>query len=333
MHLQKTRSADIEAFVCAYTGINIIKFNHHFVKEKNKFLSGQIFSLKIYKPFAPGVISNFLFFMYILFMDNETIKQNLLKIHSSSLDFQVIMTGKESCRVNGMYNPETREILLHNKNFKSDSQLIYTAIHEYTHHLINEQKLAESGGKEYCHGRVHNAAFWSKFHSLLQQAEELGIYTITLEETPELKELTEKIKKEYMEVNGKLMQEFGKLLSQAHALCEKANIRYEDYLDRVLCLPRNTARDITKLGHVEVDPALGFDNMKKVASLKKAEDRQSAQEQILAGKPADTVSQLMKTKKAEDPKEKLEKEKNRLEKTISALQQRLAYIEESLESL
>lgn len=266
-------------------------------------------------------------------MDNETIKQTLLQIQPSELDFSVIMTGKESVRVNGLYNPETREILLHNKNFSSDKNLIYTAIHEYTHHLINEEKLAESGGKLISQGRVHNAAFWSKFHMLLEKAEELGIYKIDLEESPELKEVTEKIRKEYIEVNGKLMQEFGKLLSKAHALCEKANIRYEDYLDRVLCLPRNTARDITKLGHVEVDPALGFDNMKKVASLKKAEDRQAAQEQILAGKPADTVSQLMKTKKAEDPKEKLEKEKNRLEKTISALQQRLAYIEESLESL
>lgn len=266
-------------------------------------------------------------------MDNETIKQKLLEIQPTELDFQVIMTGKESCRVNGLYNPETREILLHNKNFKSDDQLIYTAIHEYAHHLVNEEKLAESGGKLIAQGRVHNAAFWSLFHELLQKAESLGIYKISLEETPELKALTEKIRKEYMEVNGKLMQEFGKLLSKAHALCEKANIRYEDYLDRILCLPRNTAKEITKVGHVEVNPALGFDNMKKVASIKNSGDRAAAEEQLLAGKPADTVSQLMKQKKAESPRIKLEKEKNRLEKTIAALQQRLTYIEESLESL
>ncbi len=266
-------------------------------------------------------------------MDNETIKQNLLEIQPSELDFSVIMTGKESIRVNGLYNPETREILLHNKNFHSDSELIYTAIHEYTHHLINEQKLAESGGTMMATGRAHNTEFWSKFHGLLERAGELGIYKIDLEESPELKELTEKIRKEYMEVNGKLMQEFGRLLSKAHALCEKSNIRYEDYLDRILCLPRNTAKEITKVGHVEVNPAMGFDNMKKVAMLKKPEDRAAAEEQILAGKPADTVSQLIKQHKSEDPKSKLEKEKNRLEKTITALQQRLQYIEESLENL
>lgn len=266
-------------------------------------------------------------------MDNETIKQKLLQIAPTDLDFTVIMTGKESVRVNGLYNPETREILLHNKNFKTDMQLIYTAIHEYTHHLINEEKLAESGGKLLATGKAHNAAFWSKFHQLLQKAEELGIYKIDIEESPELKEITDKIRHDYIEANGKMMQEFGKLLSRAHALCDQANIRYEDYIDRVLCLPRTTAKEITKVGHVDVNPAIGFDNMKKVASLKKEEDRQAAEEQILSGRPADTVAQLMKQHKNDDPRQKLEKEKNRLEKTISALQQRLEYIEESLENL
>ena len=78
---------------------------------------------------------------------------------------------------------------------------------------------------------------------------------------------------------------------------------------------------------------MGFDNMKKVAMIKNKDDRAAAEEQILAGKPADTVAQLMKQHKKDDPRAKLEKEKNRLEKTITALQQRLQYVEESLESL
>ena len=88
-----------------------------------------------------------------------------------------------------------------------------------------------------------------------------------------------------------------------------------------------------KLQKLEVNPAIGFDNMKKVASIKKSEDRQAAEQQILEGKPADTVAQLMKQHKNDDPRQKLEKEKNRLEKTITALQQRLQYVEESLENL
>lgn len=268
-------------------------------------------------------------------MDNEQIKQMLLQIEESKLEFTVTMTGKESTRVNGLYKPETREILLHNKNFKSDMQLIYTAIHEYTHHLINEAQLEENGGKFPAKGaKVHTADFWAKFHELLEKAEQLGIYKINLDDYPELKELTENIRTNYVEANGKLMQEFGKLLVKAHELCEEANIRYEDYLDRILCLPRNTARDITKVAVVPVNPALGFDNMKKVAAIKKPDERASAEQQILGGKTPDTVRELMKKKASgADPREKLEKEKNRLEKTIEALQQRLQFVEESLEHL
>ena len=43
------------------------------------------------------------------------------------------------------------------------------------------------------------------------------------------------------------MQEFGKILAKAHELTKKANIRYEGPR---LCLPRNSAQDITSVGHV-----------------------------------------------------------------------------------
>ena len=262
-------------------------------------------------------------------MTNDEIKELLLKIEETELDFSVTMTGKESTRVNGLYKPDTHEILLHNKNFEDDMQLVYTAIHEYTHHPETGGKLPMKGSK------VHTTSFWTRFHQLLQKAEELGIYKISIDESPELKELTEKIKRDYIEANGKLMVEFGKLLIQAHELCKKANIRYEDYLDRVLCLPRNTAKDIQKVASVQVNPAIGFDNMKKVALIKDPDDRDSASTQILSGKAPDTVSELMRKKSSEggDVKTKLEKEKNRLEKTIEALQQRLQYVEESLENM
>ena len=86
----------------------------------------------------------------------------LLDIQESKLDFTVTMTGKESKRVNGLYKPETREILLHNKNFKTDNELIYTAVHEYTHHLINEEQIEEAGGREPPHqARSHTNYFFS----------------------------------------------------------------------------------------------------------------------------------------------------------------------------
>lgn len=269
-------------------------------------------------------------------MDNAKIKEMLLDIAVTDLEFTVTQSGKESTRVNGLYKPDTHEIILHNHNFKTESELVYTAVHEYTHHLICEEQIAINGVGYTYNAKVHNEAFWAKFHSLLKIAEEKKYYSLDIDAVPELKELTEKIQKEYIEANGKIMQEFGKLLAKAHALCQKANIRYEDYVDRVLCLPRNSARDITRVGKaVDVNPAIGFDNMKMIAAIKKPEQRVEAQEQILAGESPVTVRSIMKQKaqKPIDQKTKLEKEKNRLEKTIAQLQQRLDFVEESLEAL
>ena len=269
-------------------------------------------------------------------MDNDKIKTMLLDIQESQLEFTVLMTGKESKRVNGLYKPDTREILLHNKNFKTDNQLIYTAIHEYTHHLINEEDIQANGGKEPPHqAKSHTNYFWAKFHALLDIAEQKGYYKIDLADAPELEELTKEIREKYITPNGHLMQEFGKKLIQAHSLCEANNIRYEDYLDRVLQIPRNTAKSITMVGTLPAEDAeMGFDNMKIVASVKKPDERAKAQDAIKNGKSPDSVIAMMKKKAMnQDPKQKLEKERDRLTRTINELTQRLEYVEESLASL
>lgn len=269
-------------------------------------------------------------------MDNDKIKTMLLDIQDTKLEFTVIMTGKESKRVNGLYKPDTREILLHNKNFKSDSELIYTAIHEYTHHLINEEEIAENGGRDPPNkAKSHTNAFWAKFHALLEIAEQKGYYKIDLSASPDLERLTTELRNKYIEPNGKLMQEFGKALIKAHTLCEEANIRYEDYLDRVLQLPRTTAQSVTQVGMLPAeDASLGFDNMKIVAAIKKPDDRAKAQDALQKGKSPDSVIAMMKKKATTgDPKSKLEKERDRLTKTINELTTRLEFVEESLASL
>ena len=188
--------------------------------------------------------------------------------------------------------------------------------------------------------KVHNQAFWARFNQLLSIAEEKGYYKPEWEQNEELKTLTETIKKDYLETNGRLMQEFGKLLMKAHELCNAANIRYEDYIDRVLCLPRSTAKDITKVAAVPVNPAIGYENMKIVASVRKKDDRAEVEQEFLEGKGPVSVREMMRQKAMgckpageEDKKEKLEKERSRLEKTIAQLSKRLEFVEESLANM
>ena len=270
-------------------------------------------------------------------MNNERIKEILLDLEQPSIDFAVTQTGKESKRVNGFYKPDTHEIFIHNLNLKTDNELIYTAIHEYTHHLMTilKQENDPSYGKA-C--KVHTQEFWAKFGDLLHLAEDKGYYSIGWESNEELKNLTQDIKENYLTKNGQLMQEFGKKLARAMELCKEANIRYEDYIDRVLCLPRKSELEIRKIGAVEVNPSIGFENMKVVASVKKKDERQAVEQQFVeGGKSPASVREMMKQQNAkargEDPKIKLEREKTRLEKTIAQLTQRLEYVEESLASM
>ncbi|UTC49141.1 hypothetical protein [Treponema vincentii] len=260
-------------------------------------------------------------------MNQDQVKEILLQIEESGLEFSVTFTGKASKKVNGLYKSDTHEILLHNKNFSVDNELLYTAIHEYTHHRLCELDGTRSG-------RVHTQRFWSYFHRLLQKAEKKGLYKITLEESPELLELTDTIRTTIMVEDGKLMKELGRLLSKARVLCKQAGVRYEDYIDRVLCLPRASAATIEKIHAFDVKPELGYEAMKVVANISNPDKRAAAEELFLHNNSPAFVRDSVKTKpQDEDPRRKLENEKRRIERTIISLQARLSELEDTLAKL
>lgn len=258
-------------------------------------------------------------------MNQDRVKEILLEIEESELEFSVVFTGKASKKVNGLYKSDTHEILLHNKNFSGDNELLYTAIHEYTHHRICEQ---DNGIHS---SRVHTQRFWSYFHRLLQKAEEKHLYTLTLEESPELLELTDTIRTTLIAEDGKLMKELGRLLGKARILCKQAGIRYEDYIDRVLCLPRASAATMEKMHAFDVKPELGYEAMKVVANIADQSKRAAAEELFLQKNSPAFVRDSLKSKPAaEDPRLKLEKEKRRIERTIESLTSRLHELEDML---
>lgn len=261
-------------------------------------------------------------------MNQDQLKALLLNIEDSKLDFSVTLTGKKSKKVNGLYKPDTREILLHNQNFDDENQMIYTAIHEYAHHLQ-----CESEGP-FRTVRSHTSSYWARFHGLLEKAEKLGLYKIGIEKSDELSVLTEEIRSKYLAENGKLMAALGKLLVRAQVLCREVGVRYEDYIDRVLCLPRSAAKTAIRVSSLDVNPSLGYDNMKIVAAQSTPEKRDAAEQQLLARRSPDAVKvSLNKKIEDEDPKERLEKEKKRLERTIASLTSRLDQVEQSLSNL
>ncbi|MDR0448628.1 MAG: hypothetical protein LBH07_08155 [Treponema sp.] len=281
-------------------------------------------------------------------MNQEQIKKSLLAIADAPLEFSVILSGKKSSKVNGIYKTDTREIVLHNRNFSGDSTgenlLIYTAIHEYAHHL---HACARGGTLS---ARAHTCEFWAIFHELLEKAEEKKIYKNVFlnndasgngnSDSLKLEKLTALIKRRFLEENGSLLKEFGKLLLNANDLCEKIGGRFEDYVNRILGIPMLAAQTAIKTYQYDLDTRVGVDNMRYLAGIRNEDDRADAEKALLTGKSPDSVKNSLKNKNLsaltqteDDQKLRLQKEKTRLERTIITLSRRLEEVEEELEKL
>ena len=259
-------------------------------------------------------------------MNQDRVKDILLDTAPTDTEFSVVFSGKESSVANGLYKPLTREIIIHNRNFQSDDQLIYTALHEYAHHLHAERKAFVSTG------RAHTNEFWGIFHELLVAAESKGYYRNLFDTEPEFVELTRKIKDSCISENGRVMLEFGRLLVEAQKLCERHKTRFEDYVDRALGIPRATAGVAARAAVYGVEPSIGWDGIRMAAGIRDPERRAEAVAALQGGEsPASVKAHFAADPPAVDKVERLAREKERIERTIMKLEEKLAEVERSLE--
>lgn len=272
-------------------------------------------------------------------MNQDQVKALLQRLEPQAPEFELIFTGKSSRKVNGLYKPESREILLHNKNFESDEELVYTAIHEFAHHV------------HFCSSarpttiRSHTSVYWSLFHRLLAKAEDMGLYRNVFASEPEFVKLTDEIKSKYLANNGQLMKDFGQTLLQAVQLCGKHHVRFEDYMDRVLCIPRTTAKTVMASFAQDVTADFGFDHLKMMTSVKDPEVRRDMEHkrregystemmrQELRGEPLPEIVASPKPDPVEAQLELLERSREQLQKKISDWERRLEELDHKIDAL
>ncbi len=261
-------------------------------------------------------------------MNQDQVKKLLLKLDPSVSDFSVIFTGKKSKKVDGLYKPETQEILLHSENFQSDEQLIYTAIHEFAHHVhFTRSPIPISA-------RSHTTEYWNIFHNLLFDAEKKGLYRNIFRDDKRFIELTKEVKEKYVATHGNIIKEFGALLLKAHQLCLETHASFEDYMDRELGLYRPSAKAMMKISAKDVNPKLGMDSMRLVASIRDEENARNAEEALLDGETHDMVKFQFKTKpKSGDPLKRLLDEKDRIERSLERLENRLTEITKRIDEI
>jgi len=262
-------------------------------------------------------------------MNEDHVKTRLIEIEEPAEDFSVVFSGRMNKKADGLYYPERKEILIHNGNFTESNQLIYTAIHEYAHHI------------QFCRAdapvssRAHTVDFWSIFHRLLFTAEEKGIYVNVFETIPEFRELTERLKKDYLSRNGELMKEFGSLLVEAQELCRRHHASFEDYVDRVLRLHRSEAKTIMKTFTLDIKPEIGYENMKTVAKIKDEDARTGVEMAFMENffSPDMVKAEMSRKENFDSRLSFLEAERDRLEKSLEKLTVRLARVERDIDSI
>ncbi|MDX9800964.1 MAG: hypothetical protein RBT69_06500 [Spirochaetia bacterium] len=270
-------------------------------------------------------------------MNQQQIKSNLQQL-ADTPDFTVILSGKKSNKVDGLYKPQSREIIIHNKNMKGDNDTMYTAIHEFAHHVH-----CSSSGTSFS-GRCHTRDFWAILHNLLKKAEEKNIYKNTFKNDEDFALITKQIREEYIKKNGELMKELGGLLSKAKQMCIERHLSFDDYTDRELGIHRNIASALISVYGLDISPVIGFENMKTVASVKIPEKRIEAEKLFISRESPDTVKSLLAAKGealcaadspdiSDDPADKLLSEKKKIIKTIDTLNRKLNDINARLKDL
>jgi len=261
-------------------------------------------------------------------MNQDQVKEKLLKLDRKVDDFAVIFSGKLSKKVDGLYYPESKEIIIHNKNFVDDNQLMYTAIHEFAHHLHFTRSAVP------VYSRSHTNQFWDIFHKLLFNAEEQGIYYNIFKQDKRFIELTARIKTKYLAANGVLMKELGSLLQEAEVLCTELNVCYDDYVDRELLLHRTSAKLLMKMNSLNINPSIGYENMKTVARIRDDSARERAEEAFAEGMSPDMVkAEFAPRCKSENSLTVLMEERDKIERSIDTLTKKLAKIERRINDL
>jgi hypothetical protein len=259
-------------------------------------------------------------------MDQEDVKEKLRAVYESFVDYTVIFSGKKSDKVNGLYKPGTKEIIIHNKNFvdgegrQNENLPLYTAIHELAHHVM----FAEKGRKN---SRAHSQEFWATFYNLLDAAEEKGIYRAEIDGG------TQKLIEEARAISLKiaeLQRELGRVIIAIGESCQKNGLRTEDVIERKAQIGKQSAAIAVKAYNIG-DQGVGIDVQTEAARQRDEGKRGAVIQAARNGKSVVQAKRSVEESKPEEDETKtLEREKRRIETTIESLNRRLDEIKDRL---
>jgi hypothetical protein len=261
-------------------------------------------------------------------MNQDQVKEKLLKLHDYTEDFTLIFSGKKSNKVNGLYKGDKKEIIIHDQNFENtemgNNLLFYTAMHELAHHIqFTEHKQKSS--------RAHTQLFYAVLDDLVDIAERKKLYNTGIDDD------TQKLIDEAHDIScqiAELQRKLGQVIKCLQEKCYDKGIRFEDVIGRKAQISLKTVRQTAKAHDLDLPKELGAD-IQEAAIQERDEEKREAM--IHAAQKRKSVYQVKRTNSSgpidqEDETVSLVKEKKRIERTITSLNRRLEAVEEQLRS-
>jgi hypothetical protein len=272
-------------------------------------------------------------------MENSKIKKFLLSLETPALDLELVQSGKESSKVNALYKPRERTIILHNRNeaMQDEVRLLREAIHQYAHHLMvygsHASPVPLPDPKEEI-SRHHGSRFNACYYRLLAVAGEKDsrLTSPPWRKDPEAVRLTDKVKGTLLPRYGALVLELGRSYSEVQELCTRKGYSFEQWLEEEAGTDPAEARRMMRLDKENISPGSGYDAMKVLLKIPK-EHRQEAEKKVESGGAAPrSVEALFTTpvRNTEGEVERLQKEKKQLEQRIEKMRLRLEGLQRRL---
>lgn len=236
----------------------------------------------------------------------DKVKEFLLSVQETEKDFNVVFTGKMHKRIDGKYFPNDHTISINDRNFTHASTLLYTAMHEYAHHL--QFILRDKTG--------HNREFWTIFHNLVDTAIEKKLYM----PPPRNQTIIEKEKeiKALLLERANIEKRIGWLSRELWEDVEEAGGEIEFEIERELKEDMKTIKDICLISKLDTC-GTDYNTEQSIIIAKKGNDAAIAIQQGKTLVQAQTAGKLIEK---EDPYEALKKEKEQVVKKIEHLKER-----------
>ena len=181
--------------------------------------------------------------------------KNILNQYTDHTEYTIVFIEKGILALKSYYIPETKQIVVHDKEFKSDNEMIYAAFHELAHHIDYAEH------RELSKRNAHGGRFYFILHDLINRAINAGDF-IPIEEF--YLENVRAINNQSVEQ----LREMGQALVQMVETCRSIHYPIEDVITRVLHMKEGEVDTLIRIFQQQIPDKVGGEFARRLGRIK-----------------------------------------------------------------